>query len=80
MPTTNLSLKFYAYFSKTFPMLAVDFSMGIEHQHKNCWLLCLRCAIRQIGDKRLLSEVGFEPTPTDVDQNALVRLLLSLAP
>ena len=33
-----------------------------------------------LGIKRLLSEVGFEPTPTDVDQNALVRLLLSLAP
>ena len=30
--------------------------------------------------KGYLSEVGFEPTPTDVDQNTLVRLLLSLAP
>ena len=30
--------------------------------------------------KLFLSEVGFEPMPTIVDQNALVRLLLSLAP
>ena len=71
--------KITAYWVK--PVLATKYAIVNKFSPDIIQSNAILCPVSTVfARKSFLSEVGFEPTPTDVDQNALVRLLLSLAP